>query len=275
MSLMGRVKRWFKQLLGGKDEQKRLKGGQQKLDKGITLPAVPPQSHRDLTRQLRQALRRGETAKSDLLLQSLREQYPVPTADIVRKEVWGWNADKLVLRTHAKADGIDAVRNVESTGRKLTGEERTDLCTIMLHSCWWSPTAAEHRNDSWMRYLQFTYPQLEGLQPVLDSLIWPDEITRYPIGLPPLPPWLFLLATATRFYVYNFQDGSMMEAGENMRDVLDGLKLERWHGKHRWKEVPEEVEMDPRDYFPVYDNVPHTTDEHELMQELQEFPEEI
>jgi hypothetical protein len=126
-----------------------------------------------------------------------------------------------------------------------------------------------------MRYLRFTYPQLEGLQPVLDSLIWPDEIARYPIGHPPLPPWLFLLPTATRFYVYyNFQDGSMMDAGGNLREVLDRLKLEGWHGKHRWPEVSEDLEIDPRDYFPVYDNIPHTSDEHELMQELKEFPEE-
>jgi hypothetical protein len=65
------------------------------------MPEVPAQSHGDLTRQLRPTLRRGETAESDLLLQTLRDQYPVPTADIVLKEVWGWNTDKLMLFKNA------------------------------------------------------------------------------------------------------------------------------------------------------------------------------
>lgn len=272
MSPMGRVKRWFNRIFGRKNERIQQKH-RNETSHERTSPQVPPQSHGDLTRQLRQAVKSGQRAKADILLQNLRDQYPVPTADIVRKEVWGWDMDVLVIRTHAKADVIDAVKNVESTGRKLTAEERADLCTIMFYSCWWSPTAAEHRNDSWMQYLRFTYPQLEGLQPVLDSLIWPDEIVRYPVGHPPLPPWLFLLATATRFYVYNFQDSFMMDAGENLREVLDGLKQEQWD--EGWNEVPEEVELDPRDYFPVYDNVPHTNDEHELMQELKKVPDEM
>jgi len=62
-----------------------------------------------------------------------------------------------------------------------------------------------------------------------------------------------------------------MDAGETLLEVLDGLREERWHGERPWEEIPEHVEEDQRDYFPVYDDVPHTDGEHRLMQEVREF----
>lgn len=266
---MGRIKQWLKRILGRSQARQQHDG--HKTPGGLTLAAS--QSHGDLISQLSAAVERGDTVNSRVLLQRLREKYPIPAADIVGKEVWGWDTDRLVMRSHAKVDASQAVKNVESSGRKLTPEEQEELYIIMSHSCWWSPTTPDHHDDSWMRYIRFVYPQLQGLQPVLDSLIWPDEIARYPLGHPPLPPWLFLLSTSTRFYVFNFQDACMMDAGGTLQEVLDGMRRKRWHGKEMWPEVPEEVEEDARDYFPVYLNVPHTNEEHELMREVQELQE--
>lgn len=265
-----RLTEWLRRKLWGDKERREQKDQNEPPDGGSTIHHLPPHTHGDLIRDLRVAVRCGRRQEQEVLLQTLREQYPVPTTDVVRKEVWGWTTDRLVIRTHAKADVADAVRNVESTGRKVTSQDCETLSHIMLHSCWWSPTGADHRNDAWVRYLRFTY-RLVGLQPILDSLIWPNEIAQYPLGHPPLPPWLFLLSTATKFYVFNFQDGCMMDAGDTLQEVLDGLREERWHGEMSWKEVPEQVEEDPGDYFPVYDNVPHTEGEHELMREVREF----
>src|SRR5271163_4639898 len=179
-----------------------------------SLAKAPVRTWNELTSELRLVVESGEREKSGRLLEELRRQYPIPTADTSWKDIWGLERDMLILRTHAKQDIVVAIKNVESTGRELDEYEKDQLRTIASHWCYWSPTTYDNANDSSMRFLIFAYPSLKGLQPVLDSLIWTDEIASYPIGHTPLPPWLFLLATSSKFYVYNFQADSMVEAGE-------------------------------------------------------------
>lgn len=259
--------RWLRQLLN----RERHRDEENKSGKVEAIAENAPRTYNELTSELRCLVESGEQEKSEQLLQELHQQFPVPMADILRKEMWGLKTDQLILRTHARMDMTEAIYNVESTGRKLTNEEKEQLRTIAFHWCSWSPTAAEHRNNSWMRFLRFAYPSLNGLQPILDSLIWPDEIAHYPIGHVPLPPWLFLLATPTKFYVYNFQDIAMREAGDTLAEVLNGMRKEGWCEEEIWKEVPSTTEEDPSDYFPVYDGVQHTTQEHELEHKVKEF----
>ena len=176
-------------------------------------------------------------------------------------------------------DVLDAISNVETiTERKLNDEEREQLRKISFHWCSWSPTAPDHRNDSWVRYLRYAYPELKGLQPILDPLTWSDEIAVYPIGYVPIPPVLFLLATSRKFYVYNYQDDTMFFAGETLAGVLDGLMEERYIEQPMWEDIPRAANAMNEDsdaYFPVYDNVMHTSQEHELEHKVKEFTLEV
>lgn len=224
-----------------------------------------------LVEQLITVVESGEREKSERLLRQLRQQFPVPTIEILRQEVWETNTDQLVLRTHDALDIEEAVHNVEVVGRKLSSEEVEHLQRLASHWCAWSPTSPEHRNDPWVRYLRYAYPSLTGLQPVFDSLIWPNEISRYPIGHIPMPPWLFLLATKEKYYVYNFQYCAMMEAGDTLMEASEGMMKQRWTGEDKWTMLLWRGMKEPCDYFPVYDNVKHTMEDHPLERELKEF----
>jgi hypothetical protein len=218
------------------------------------LTAVAP-TFTELEESLREAVKSGGKDRSKRLLEELRQRFPVPAVDIVPKELWGLDSDQVVFRTHARANIEDAVANVESTGRAVNTEDKEQLRLIMSHWCAWSPTAAEHRNDEWMQFLRRDYRQLEGLQPILDTLIWPDELELYPSGHGPLPAWLFLLATKTTYYVYNLEAAILFKAGEDLIDVVDGLQKERWCEDELWEQVRNMTYEYPRKYFPVYDDI--------------------
>jgi hypothetical protein len=223
----------------------------------------------ELVDELESLVVSGDREKSNRLLQHLREQYPIPTVSLLPKEVWETDTDQLVLLTHAALDIEQAVRNVEGTGRTLGPEEKNALERLGIHWCGWSPTSPDHINDSWVWYLRDAYPSLVGLQPILDSLIWSDEISRYPLGHVPRSPWLFLLATKDMYFVYNFQDCTMLEAGNNLMEVVDGMKKERW-ADDMWNSIQLKGTKEPCDYFPVYD-VKHTSEDHPLERPIQKF----
>jgi hypothetical protein len=225
----------------------------------------------DRSDDLRRLIESGERKESESLLKELQRKFPVPTMDIIQKEERGTLTDQLILRSHDRMYITQAVRNIEKTGRSLSIDEKEQLRRIAFHSCGWSSTQAGHENDAWMRFLRYAYPDLDGLQSILDSLIWPDEISRYPIGYEPWSPWLFLLATKTKYYVYNFPYMAMLEAGSTLNEVIDGLKKERWMQSPTWEEIPSMTMEECYDYFPVYENAKHTSYPHPLEREIKEF----
>jgi hypothetical protein len=238
---------WIQGLLQREDG----KGRNEVLDPSTTVP----QPFDELEQSLRQAVKSGERDESQRLLRELRQRYPIPAVDIVEKGVWGSEHDVLVFRTHAKTELKDAVANVECTGRSVSVNDQEQLQLVMSHWCAWSPTAVEHRNDPWMQYLRRAY-YLEELQPILDTLIWPDELACYPPGYGQLPPWLFLLATSTMYYVYNLEDTAMFQVGRELSDVVDGVRKKRWIEGEMWEIVEENVMYeDPMQYFPPYDTL--------------------
>ena len=226
-------------------------------------------SYEEFRQELRLQVIAGNREESDRLLKEFQRRFPVPSAHIVLKEEWATKTDHLIVATHQREDISQAIRNVTMTGRKLTRDEEKQLEKISFHWCSWSPTGTAHRNDSWMRFLKYSHPDLKDLQPILDSLIWQNEIELYPLGSVPRPPWLFLLATPTKFYVYNFQDNAMLKAGDTLGDVIDGMREERWRGE--WPQLPTMKDEDPDDYFPVYDASPHSAGSHPLQQPVKDF----
>jgi len=211
------------------------------------------ESFSELDNALRQAVKSGQRNKSNQLLRELCERFPVPVVDVVRKEVWGLDSDTVVSGTHASAELEDAVANVSCTGRSLGKEEKKQLQVIMSHWCGWDPTPKEHRNDPWMQYLRRAY-QLPDLQPILDTVPLPEDLARYPQELPPVTPWLSLLAMEETYYIYNLEDLTMYCAGNDLSEVLDGLRKERWDEGETWDEVEKKTDDDdPTEYFPRYD----------------------
>ena len=197
----------------------------------------------------------GDREGSEALLKHVQQSFPLPVICIERKEHWPMLvSDMLVIRSHGNMDVSQAIQNTNWAGKTLTESEKVQLRKVMNHFTGWSPTPSSHRDQSWIRFLRFYYPQLKDLQPILDSVVIPYEANQFPSGLIPMPPWLCLLATASCYYVYNLEKCSMMEAGKSMSEVLDGMERELYHCSGKWPRLPHiNVPVDPRDYFPIYD----------------------
>jgi hypothetical protein len=194
----------------------------------------------------------GSSPEVVTAVENLRACFGRPPVQIVDGEVWGVESDQLVVKTHLKSEFGDAVDCMTTYGRVLSADDQYYLRSILTHTCGWSPTAKEHSQDAWMRYLQGEYVHLVNLQPILDSFTWQEEIDV--ISFDPREPWLILLATVDSFYVYDFENRCMCQAGVSLKEVYTGLKETRYRGDKEgdWDEEPRALDINPADYFPVY-----------------------
>jgi hypothetical protein len=126
-----------------------------------------------------------------------------------------------------------------------------------------------------------------GLMPILDSIMYAEELVDFPTGLREwTPPSLFLLATTESYYIYEFipDEGSgLFNAGKTLEEVYSGLKEYRYY---RYQEGSwEEIESSPVPniynepaYFPVYlrrDRLTRDDGEFYLVEDLKEFPSQL
>jgi hypothetical protein len=109
-------------------------------------------------------------------------------------------------------------------------------------------------NDPWMQYIHALFAHVKGLVPILDSLVWHEELEHYPVGRSPPAPSLFLLATPQSYYVFDLDGLGLFRAGETLEEVYYGLKQCRFIGGERDWPVEEwsSVGFDERHYFPIY-----------------------
>jgi len=128
-------------------------------------------SFTELVAELEAIIETGDREKAGQQLRALHKQYVVPMIELLPKEIWGTDTDQLVLKTHSVLNIEEAVLNTQVTSRQLTEEEIKYLELLVTHWCGWSPTSADHRDDSWVWYLRYTYPSLIGLYFILDMLI--------------------------------------------------------------------------------------------------------
>jgi hypothetical protein len=215
----------------------------------------PVLSYLKLLRKLTAVVESGDRVAAEPLLQEFKRRFPVPSVEVLPKGCWESETDELLFATHRREDISQAIENLSLAGWTLTPEEETQLELLSIHWCGWSPTAANHRDDPWMEFLRHRYPTLEGLQPILDCLIWPEEIELYPFYAMPAYPTLFLLATKTKFYVYDFRDDEIYEAGDTLADVIEGISKYSWEEKDGWPildPVEDETFGCVDDYFPEY-----------------------
>src|ERR1700737_1751570 len=159
-------------------------------------------------------------------MHELQNSFPAPPSEIVESKVWG----KAYLRvnSHLKSDHANAVANIVRAGHVVSPVDEKYLRLILTHWCSWSATDSIHMRDSWIRYLQASF-ELDDLSPILDSLVWPEEIPSFPKRHYPPDPSFFLLATPMSYYLFILEDHSLLRAGESLREVYDGLKEGRFH----------------------------------------------
>jgi hypothetical protein len=188
-------------------------------------------------------------------MRDLQIVFPVPPTEIVDAKIWG----KAFLRinAHLQSQYADAVSNIILARRPLDPTDENYLRHVLTHWCGWSPTVSVHRNDSWVQYLQTLFAHIKGLTPILDSLVWPEEVSQYPERLDPSEPTLFLLANDEAYFILVLEELGLYRAGESLREVYEGLQNDRWHGIKEGDWVAEDwnpryMEWDSRDYFPVY-----------------------
>ena len=108
-----------------------------------------------------------------------------------------------VSNHHLKSDFADAVRNIQCTGHGVNAYEEQYLRLILTHWSCWSAMDPEHMRDSWVQYLQTWFCHIDGLVPILDSLVWPEEVARLPLGCRPVEPSFFVLATPEAYYIFD------------------------------------------------------------------------
>jgi hypothetical protein len=219
--------------------------------------SVQPLDFNGHIRHVRELLKTlpGSSPEIMAAVKDLRACSAKPPVEIVDGQVWGVESDQLFVKTHLKSEFKDAMDRLTVHDRVLSSNDQYYLRSILSHTCGWSPTAKEHSQDAWMRYLQAEYAHLENLQPILDSFTWQEELDAIDaLSFEPPEPWLFLLATANSFYVYDFENRSMCPAGMSLEEVYTGLKDARYRGDKEgdWDEEPRSLDINPADYFPVY-----------------------
>jgi hypothetical protein len=213
-----------------------------------------------------------DTAHAVGMADSLTREYPVPYVEIVPRQFWGPLCHEVVIRTHAESDINVAKRNLSIAGQQIHNINEEGLLTaITAHWCGWSPTDSRHLHDAWVSFLRRNYPQKKDLVPILDSLIWEDEIQRYPHDLDPGEPTLFLLANDEAFYVYNFETQCLIYFGRTLHVVRENLRRHIWEATRGILVLRPLTDETPRDYFPVYSR-PDTNRVPRLVRPLRNIP---
>ena len=96
-----------------------------------------------------------------------------------------WNENAISIHRHMKSSLADAVANIESTGRNLSSEEIEYLRLLLTHASGWSSTYPEQMNAHWASFFKISYPHLEGLVVILDTITYPEEFESIPNGWTP------------------------------------------------------------------------------------------
>lgn len=225
-------------------------------------------------------LKRHSTTSPEVIaeLNQLRAHYPGVSCGVVEAEVWNTQYPRLWQSTHLKSDPVEAVYNLERAGHKLGPGDEKWLRLILTHCCGWSATDHDHLRDDWVLFLKGLYRHIPNLEPVLDSLVWPEELTRFPSGCTPREPSFFLLADSESFYLFILEGRGLYNAGKSLEQVYIGLRDYKYNSTREGGWTPEdwsELDLDERDFFPVYGCIRNSNGGFNSRRPLKPFPEHI
>jgi hypothetical protein len=216
-----------------------------------------------------------DSAELQTAFEELRRTFPQPPTELVGSEIWGTAEASIRVNSHLKSDLSEAIANIQNTGRQITADDEQWLKLLLSHWSGWSATDPEHFHDPWVRFIQALFGHIEGLVPVLDSLTWPTELKQFPVGFTPIEPSFFLLATLEYFYLFDLDGLGFYRAGRSLEEVYQGIKECRFAGGKEGDWKPEEwcdLDLDDRDYFPVYGHVRNIDGSFNLQRPLQQYP---
>jgi hypothetical protein len=179
---------------------------------------------------------------------------------------------------HLHSTFEDALDNI---GKPISDHEAMYLRYLIQHPSGWSATPKQHCNAIGFQYLNKVYPQLGGLRPVLDNIVWPEEAQYFPPGLGiDGGDERILFISEAGYYFYRTEEITLFQAGTTLEEVFEGIKYCKYLGpvgpqNDEWESVEPYTEWsEPSEYFPRYrfdNDDPHW----KLAWQIPELPEVI
>jgi len=168
---------------------------------------------------------------------------------------------QVLYRYHLSNLFISAVSNVEQArpGHQPNATELKYRRHILSFWGGWSATPVEHMNDPCFSYIRHRYRQIKDMTPVLDNIIYPEQVAWMPRSIYLEMATLLLLASPDRYYVYLVEYDALLDAGPMLKDVYEGLREVKRVATFLgcpWEPIePFELwEVDHYLYFPDYDH---------------------
>jgi hypothetical protein len=194
-------------------------------------------------------------------IMALRTAYPwIPTQINFPDGPWPKTKPYYVHKSHIITEDENyriSVDNITRTGRILDEEEDKYLRYLLHCPFGWSATSPLHHDDSWVHYIQHRFSHIDNLQPILDDMTWPEEISLFVGDYGSSCPDVLLFANAEAFYFYTFDGDALYRAGNTLKEVYYGIRQRKWTGENEtgemWFLEPDNgEEYDAYDYFPFW-----------------------
>jgi hypothetical protein len=172
--------------------------------------------------------------------------------DRLDRDVWPNFANYPRTNMHLCNLFISALSNVARTGRTVNNDDKKFLTLVLSFQCGWSATAVEHMGDPGFCYIRHRWSHLD-LMPILDDMTYEEEVRWMPKYISCERVTTILLASKDRFYVYDAEDDSLLDAGSTLEEVYNGLR--QFEYVYGLPEVPPYMRTWPESYyyFPDYE----------------------
>jgi hypothetical protein len=175
---------------------------------------------------------------------------------IVDKCIWPITHPHFRKNTHLTNLFCSALSNVHRAGRTVSDGEHKFLLLVLSYWRGWSATSVQHMQDPAFCYIRHRWSNLD-LHPILDNMTYEEEVHWMPKYIICGRATTLLFASKDRYYVYETETDSLMDAGATLEEVYNGL----WQGSPcylldtGWEEVPPfmEINSDPYYHFADYD----------------------
>jgi hypothetical protein len=176
--------------------------------------------------------------KVELMVTALQILYPQVPGPFINYPDGPFPEEKpyLVTRSHLTNDAQNVqmtIENIKAAGRPLDSSDEKYLHYILRSPFSWSATWKSHQNDSWVKHVQYRFPHVKNLRPILDDMTWPEEVHLFPAGYGPQYPMYMLFANEESFYLYFCELDGLWKTGRTLEELYFGLLNRNWW---QWKD---------------------------------------